>query len=124
MKSLNIAYNPRLDQIRWLAATIVFLFHFQLEYRGLGGAGLASNWWGIVREGHTGVGLFFTLSGFQFMQIALRQQQIVYRDFVRNRFLRIFPLFLVIYLVALSIGRDTFEPQQLLWMFATNLGLG
>ena len=26
MKSLNIPYNPRLDQLRWLAATIVFLF--------------------------------------------------------------------------------------------------
>jgi peptidoglycan/LPS O-acetylase OafA/YrhL len=31
MKSLNIAYNPRIDRLRWLAATIVFLFHFLLE---------------------------------------------------------------------------------------------
>ncbi|HEU4850947.1 MAG TPA: acyltransferase [Telluria sp.] len=123
MKSLNIPYNPRLDQLRWLAATIVFLFHFHMEYRGLAGGGLTSPWWGIVTEGHTGVGLFFTLSGFLFMQIALHQKVIVYRDFVRNRFLRIFPLFLVVFMLATSISRDTFEPADVLYLLATNLGL-
>lgn len=123
MKSLNLPYNPRLDQLRWLAATIVFLFHFHLEYSGLTGARLDSPWWGLVTQGHTGVGLFFTLSGFLFMQIALHQQVIVYRDFIRNRFLRIFPLFFVVFLVATSISRDTFEPQDVLYLLATNLGL-
>lgn len=123
MQSLNIQYNPRIDQLRWLAATVVFLFHFHLEYRGLSGAGLAGPWSALVTEGHTGVGLFFTLSGFLFMQIALVQKQIVYRDFVRNRVLRIVPLFATIFLVATSIGRDKFQPQDLLYFFATNLGL-
>jgi peptidoglycan/LPS O-acetylase OafA/YrhL len=123
MQSLNIQYNPRIDQLRWLAATIVFLFHFHLEYHGLSGVGLSGPWTGLVTEGHTGVGLFFTLSGFLFMQIALVQKQIVYRDFVRNRVLRIVPLFLTIFLVATSIGRDKFQPQDLLYFFATNLGL-
>ena len=122
MNSLNLQYNPRIDQLRWLAATIVFLFHFQLEYRGLGGPALVTPWAGLVTEGHTGVGLFFTLSGFLFMQIALHQRAIVYGDFVRNRVLRIFPLFLTIFLVATSIGRDNFQPQDLLYVFATNLG--
>lgn len=123
MQSLNIQYNPRIDQLRWLAATVVFLFHFHLEYRGLSGAGLSGPWSALVTEGHTGVGLFFTLSGFLFMQIALVQKQIVYRDFVRNRVLRIVPLFATIFLVATSIGRDKFQPQDLLYFFATNLGL-
>jgi peptidoglycan/LPS O-acetylase OafA/YrhL len=123
MKSLNIPYNPRIDQLRWLAATIVFLFHFHQEWRVLGGQGLASPWWGLVTEGHTGVGLFFTLSGFLFMQIALHQQQIVYSDFMRNRFLRIFPLFFTIFLVATSIGRDKFKPEDILYLLTTNLGL-
>lgn len=122
MQSLNLQYNPRIDQLRWLAATIVFLFHFQLEYRGLGGPELKTAWAGLLTEGHTGVGLFFTLSGFLFMQIALHQKTIVYRDFLRNRMLRIFPLFLTIFLVATSIGRDNFQPQDLLYLFATNLG--
>jgi peptidoglycan/LPS O-acetylase OafA/YrhL len=123
MQSLNLQYSPRIDQLRWLAATLVFLFHFQLEFRGAGGAALAGPWSALVTEGHTGVGLFFTLSGFLFMQIALYQKRIVYRDFVRNRVLRIFPLFLAIFLVATSISRDKFQPQDLLYLFATNLGL-
>jgi peptidoglycan/LPS O-acetylase OafA/YrhL len=47
----------------------------------------------------------------------------VYADFLRNRVLRIVPLFLTIFLVATSIGRDKFQPQDLLYFFATNLGL-
>jgi peptidoglycan/LPS O-acetylase OafA/YrhL len=123
MKSLNIPYNPRIDQLRWLAAAVVFFYHFNLEVRMQGGAGLQGGWWGIITEGHTGVGLFFTLSGFLFMQIALHQGTIVYRDFVRNRFLRIFPLFFTIFLLATSIGRDTFQPQDILYLLTTNLGL-
>jgi len=122
MKSLNLPYQPRIDQLRWFAATLVFLFHFYLEYRGNGGAELHSRWTALITQGHTGVGLFFTLSGFLFMQIALTQQAIVYRDFLHNRILRILPLFLTIFLVATSIGRDNFQPQDLLYVFATNLG--
>jgi peptidoglycan/LPS O-acetylase OafA/YrhL len=122
MQSLNLQYNPRIDQLRWLAATVVFLFHFQIEYRGVGGAALQTQWAALITEGHTGVGLFFTLSGFLFMQIALHQKTIVYGDFLRNRVLRIFPLFFTIFLVATSIGRDNFQPQDLLYLLATNLG--
>jgi peptidoglycan/LPS O-acetylase OafA/YrhL len=122
MQSLNLQYNPRIDQLRWLAATIVFLFHFYIEYLGAGGAPATGAWLGIVTEGHTGVGLFFTLSGFLFMQIALAQGQIVYRDFLRNRLLRIFPLFLTIFLLATSIGRDKFQAQDIFYLLATNLG--
>ena len=122
MQSLNFPYNARIDQIRWLAATIVFLFHYHLaSLAGRPGA-IDSSWLGIITEGHTGVGLFFTLSGFLFMQIALHQRQIVYRDFVRNRCLRILPLFLAIFLLATSIGRDTFQPQDILYVLASNLG--
>ena len=123
MQSLNIQYNPRLDQLRWLAATLVFLFHFYLEYRGAGGLVLSGPWAALVTEGYTGVALFFTLSGFLFMQIALHQKQIVYRDFLRNRLLRIVPLYLVVFLFATSIGRDKFQPQDLLYLFTSNLGL-
>ena len=123
MKSSNISYNPKIDQLRWLAATIVFLFHFNLEYGALGGQKLSNPWFALISEGHTGVGLFFTLSGFLFMQIAMVQKTIVYRDFVRNRLLRILPLFLTIFFVATSIGRDKFQPQDILYVLSSNLGL-
>jgi len=124
MKSLNLAYNPRIDQLRWLAATLVFCFHFYLEYRGLGGAPLLSQArFGLMSQGLTGVGLFFTLSGFLFMQIAQRQRAIVYREFLRNRLLRIVPLYLTIFLLATSIGRDRFQPQDILYLLTSNLGM-
>lgn len=123
MRSQNLAYNPRIDQLRWLAATIVFLFHFHLRHRELGGVGFTTPWAAVISEGHTGVGLFFALSGFLFMQIALFQQQFNYREFMRNRCLRILPLFLVIFVLATSIGRDKFAPADLLYVLVTNLGL-
>ena len=123
MKSLNIPYNPRIDQLRWFAATLVFVFHFYGQWRLLAGPTINSSWGGLITEGHTGVGLFFTLSGFLFMQIALHQQTISYRDFMRNRFLRIFPLFFTVFLVATSIGRDKFQPQDIFYLLATNLGM-
>lgn len=123
MRSLNFAYNARIDQLRWLAATTVFLFHFYLRYRELGGGELSSPWAGLITQGHTGVALFFALSGFLFMQIALFQRELQYREFLRNRCLRILPLFLTVFVLALSIGRDRFAPADLLYVFSTNLGL-
>lgn len=123
MKSLNLPYNPRIDQLRWLAATLVFLFHAYLEYRNHGGVAVGHDWLALITEGHTGVGLFFTLSGFLFMRIALHQGEISYGPFLRNRLLRIAPLYLVVFMLATSIGRDKFAPQDLLYLLASNLGL-
>lgn len=122
MRSVNLLYDPRIDQLRWFAATLVFLFHYELEWRALGGAVVDSPWLGLITEGHTGVALFFTLSGFLFMRIAQYQQEIRYAPFVRNRVLRILPLYLTIFLVAVSIGRDKFQPQDVLYLLASNLG--
>jgi peptidoglycan/LPS O-acetylase OafA/YrhL len=41
---------------------------------------------------------------------------------VRNRFLRIFPVFLVIFFIAISLGREKFQPQDALYLFFSNLG--
>ena len=124
MKSLNLPYSPRIDQLRWLAATLVFLFHSYLEYRGHGGVPVDHLWLALFTEGHTGVGLFFTLSGFLFMRIALHQRgQVAYGEFLRNRLLRIMPLYLTVFLLATSIGRDKFVPQDILYLLASNLGM-
>lgn len=125
MRSLNLPHNPRIDEIRCLAACLVFFFHFYLHFYHPDTEALAHPGWtlfSIVTEGHTGVGLFFTLSGFLFMQIALHHKTIVYRDFVRNRFLRIFPLFITVFFLAISMGRDEFRPQDALYVFFSNLG--
>lgn len=56
------------------------------------------------------------------MTIALHAKSIDYRGFLRNRLLRIFPLFLVFYFVAIPIGRDEFRPADILYLFFSNLG--
>ncbi len=50
------------------------------------------------------------------------QAVLTYFDFMRNRFLRIFPLFLFIFFVAISIGRNEFRAADVLYLFFSNLG--
>ncbi|HEY8359600.1 MAG TPA: acyltransferase [Ramlibacter sp.] len=122
MRSENFRYLPEIDHLRLLAALLVFGFHYCHYFYG--------NWQplpqaallGPLIEGHTGVSLFFVLSGFIFMSIADANPAINYRRFIRNRVLRIAPLFLVVFIVAISVGRDRFEAIDLLYVFVTNLG--
>lgn len=106
-----------------MAALMVLLFHafhsFWGQWRAdAGGAGL-----GWLAEGHSGVTLFFVLSGYLFMQIAMAHDGAMdYRGFLRNRCLRVVPLFVVVFVVAISIGRDAFRPQDVLYLLFSNLG--
>lgn len=120
----STAYVARLDHLRLFAAMLVFCFHYYHHFYGRWQA--RPDLWGFgwLVEGHTGVSLFFVLSGFILMRIAMTAGgAIQYWAFLRNRLLRIFPLFLFVFAVALSITRDAFVPQNLLYAFVTNLGL-
>lgn len=122
MKSRNLRYIPAIDQLRLLAALLVFSFHFFHMYKG-GWVPLPQYaWLGLITEGHTGVALFFVLSGFIFMTIAAEGEAIAYAKFLRNRLLRIAPLFLTVFVVAISIQRDRFVATDLLYVFVTNIG--
>lgn len=122
MKSRNIGYIPELDHLRLLAALLVFGFHFFHFNMGTWRSYPDQPHWGLITEGHTGVSLFFVLSGFIFMTIALENDEIRYGAFLRNRILRIAPLFLVVFIVAVSIGRDRFEATDVLYLLITNIG--
>jgi peptidoglycan/LPS O-acetylase OafA/YrhL len=102
---------------------MIFLFHVFHHYYQNWQPAPERPWLGLLVEGHTGIGLFFTLSGFLFMLIALRGGAIDYGRFVRNRFLRIFPLFVTVFVVAISIGRDQFRAPDVLYLFFSNLGM-
>lgn len=122
MRSRNLDYIPRLDHLRLLAALLVLAFHFFHYNAGLWQPLPHLAWFGLVTEGHTGVSLFFVLSGFIFMLIALSGEAIRYGEFMRNRCLRILPLFLVVFMLAISIGRDRFEASDIFYVLFTNLG--
>ncbi len=120
----STAYVARLDHLRFVAAMLVFCFHYYHHFYGKWQA--RPDLWGFgwLVEGHTGVSLFFVLSGFIFMRIAMSARGAIdYLGFLRNRLLRIFPLFLFVFFIALSVTRDAFVPQNLLYAFVTNLGL-
>lgn len=123
MKSHNIDHIPALDHLRLLAALVVFAFHVFHFYFGLWQPAPYAAAAGLVVEGHTGVSLFFVLSGFLFMCIAWQGGNIAYGAFIRNRFLRIFPLFVFFFVMAISIGRDQFRAADVLYLFFSNIGL-
>lgn len=124
MRSNNLQYVPRLDHLRFAAAAIVFVFHWYHHFFGHWQQGGGMRGVALVTDGYTGVSLFFVLSGYLFMSIAMASGGAIdYGRFVRNRALRIFPLFTFVFMVALSLQRDKFEPDHLLYFFATNLGL-
>jgi peptidoglycan/LPS O-acetylase OafA/YrhL len=123
MRSTNVEYMPRVDHLRLLAASLVFLFHVYHVLYGHWKPNADAWGYGWIIEGHTGVTLFFVLSGYLFMTIALRcQGGIDYWRFMRNRFLRIFPLFLFIFYAAISLSRDKFNSADWAYLFFSNLG--
>jgi peptidoglycan/LPS O-acetylase OafA/YrhL len=87
---------PALTSLRFLAALLVFLFHFPPHLSAIEL---------VAREGHVGVNIFFVLSGFL---IALRYAEAVangrvrFRDYLVRRAARILPLYYVV--LALSVA--------------------
>lgn len=134
--SPNFPWNPRLAHLRCMAALLVLAFHAFHRFFGLWKPQPQAWPMGWLAEGHTGVSLFFVLSGFLFMRIALHGQaahepaqsagqqpwRLDYWRFVQNRGLRIAPLFLVVFFVAISVGRDKFAAQDVLYVLFSNLG--
>ncbi|MDZ4721849.1 MAG: acyltransferase [Roseiflexaceae bacterium] len=112
MKGKNIKYIPAVDQLRGLAAILIIFYHglhlitYQLRF---GTPFTFENWLTTdnvflapLIEGHTAVALFMVLSGFIFTHGAAGAD-IRYSSFLYNRFLRIFPLFLFLYIVGIYL---------------------
>ena len=105
MKSPNIDYLPAIDHLRGLAALLIVFYHglHVISYRLRFGAAFGFDGWlqpanpllAALAEGHTAVSLFMVLSGFIFTIGALGRG-ISTAGFLRNRFLRTYPLFLAV----------------------------
>lgn len=99
---MNLAYVPRIDHLRFLAAAWVLLYHTTISFHPdptwttlatlstlkPDGFGLP-----LILHGHMGVGLFIVLSGVTFALIS-HGRKIIYSQFIYNRLLRIYPLYL------------------------------
>jgi peptidoglycan/LPS O-acetylase OafA/YrhL len=90
---------PALTSLRFVAALLVFLFHFEPE---------GSLWQIVASQGHVGVNIFFVLSGFL---IALRyadgfaQGRIRLGEYFIRRAARILPLYYAVLFLSLALGR-------------------
>ncbi len=121
MQSHNTSYLLRLDSIRFIAASMVLLFHGSVvQIAFLHSLNPFLVW---IQEGHRGVNLFFALSGFLFALIAGKGQPIIYKNFIFNRFLRIFPLLIFVFLITAAINRDTWHAYQVLGLLLIQFNL-
>jgi peptidoglycan/LPS O-acetylase OafA/YrhL len=95
MKNLSI-----IGIIRGLAAIAVVLFHFsQVKY------GAPEMWRNIFVNGQLGVHVFFVISGFVIpLQLSRRRYEVKnFASFLCNRFIRIYPLFIIVSFLAACI---------------------
>nr|WP_246455592.1 acyltransferase [Sulfitobacter aestuariivivens] len=93
-----------MDHVRALAAFVVFTWHFNHVNDGhLNGPEAFP--FSILAEGHVGVAMFMTLSGYLFAKL-LDGQQIRYIPFLWNRVLRLFPLLIVAFAVVGLMKHD------------------
>jgi peptidoglycan/LPS O-acetylase OafA/YrhL len=101
MRSSSGEHFISLDHVRALAVFLVFAWHF---IHSVNGYPVPFEYvpslfpLSLINEGHTGVSIFMTLSGYLFSKL-FEGKTINYRAFLLNRALRIFPLLSVVILL-------------------------
>lgn len=110
MRSPNIQYRYGLDHLRAIAATLIVFYHglHLISFFPRAAGGDPYRFWihtsnpllALIEEGHTAVGFFIVLSGFLF-SVAAIGKEVEYAAFIKNRFLRIAPLYLFVLVVGL-----------------------
>jgi peptidoglycan/LPS O-acetylase OafA/YrhL len=111
MQSPNRVYVRELDELRGIAAMLVFVYHSL--HNGLSTVG-RTGWivdgpplFFVLAEGHTGVSLFMVLSGFVLASGVLGRS-VNYSQFMKNRALRILPLMVFVLIFGLY-GSEGFD---------------
>lgn len=126
MHSSTGQHYPGLDHLRALAACMVFAWHFMHGTSGYplpfqsAPLPLLALW----DEGHTGVALFMTLSGYLFARLT-DGRAIHYGWFLYNRLLRLLPLLVCTFLAyAIWHASQSPSPADYLRQFSHQLALG
>src|SRR5690606_31265498 len=119
VRSKNIEYIAGVDHIRAFASLLVVFHHSFWQFqRRWDPPGLTNDtWittddplWSLIIETHIVVTMFFVLSGFMFSLVGAGRE-IRYLPFMRNRVLRVFP----VYLALLFFGMAVF-PERVTWV--------
>lgn len=114
MRSTDGVYYSRLDHVRAVAAYLVFVWHFlHLTDRfPVPHASAPIFPLALLDEGHTGVALFMTLSGYLFAKL-VGDRAIDYPLFLWSRAIRLGPLLAVCIAAWVLVGRFGGEPVTL-----------
>lgn len=100
-----------MEGVRGLAVTLVFLVHFANFFDHI--AAPPNLYFAILQNladiGHSGVDLFFVLSGYLIYGAVIRKP-VKYRDFMRRRVIRIYPAFLAV--TAIYLGLSLLIPSR------------
>jgi peptidoglycan/LPS O-acetylase OafA/YrhL len=93
MQSSSGLYLSKIDHLRFAAALLVMWWHMFTQFPEVIPLSAAPAFppLSLLDEGHTGVSLFFVLSGF-ILTVVSGGKHVDYASFVRNRILRIAPL--------------------------------
>jgi peptidoglycan/LPS O-acetylase OafA/YrhL len=111
MRSTGGVYFSRLDHVRALAIYLVFVWHFlhMTPQFPVPYASAPIFPFALLDEGHTGVALFMTLSGYLFAKL-VGNQQLDFANFLYSRALRLAPLLLACLAAWWIIGWLTGDP--------------
>lgn len=134
MKSINVQYIQEVDHLRAFAAGLIVMHHayeiivndlLTLQNSPTHEQIYTNNpILSLIIEGQTAVSLFMVLSGF-ILAYGSINKDISYLTFIRNRFLRIYPLFIFLLFVGISIYPNQFTFSgfiQTILGFSNNVG--
>ncbi|PPQ28837.1 hypothetical protein CCR94_16810 [Rhodoblastus sphagnicola] len=119
-------YSPALDQLRFLAATLVLFHHFKPFSeisKGASGLRYMGDLW--LQHGGVGVSLFIVLTGFLFSMIFdAGRLPVHYGRFIAKRALRIVPMYLIVMFLLMTQIRETWTAGAFLnfALFQVNAG--
>lgn len=126
MKSTSGEHFIALDHVRAIAAMLVFSWHFMHALHGSPVPFEGAPIWGplvLFDEGHVGVALFMTLSGYLFAKL-LDGKKVLFRLFFFNRLLRLMPLLLVVMMVNVVAEAVRHGSLQAAYRYAMTLPRG
>ena len=124
MRSTTGEHYVALDHIRALAALLVFAWHFLHGHQGSPVPFADAPIWSplvFFDEGHVGVALFMTLSGYLFAKL-LDGKNVSYPHFLWNRLLRLMPLLVFVMLINSMLA--AYENHNLSAAYAYLLDMG
>lgn len=119
MRSTEGRHYAGLDHLRGLAAFLVVFWHFAHGAAGPPVPVAQSPWMGLLDEGHSGVALFMTLSGYLFARL-IAGRSVRWSAFFWNRAIRLLPLLLLSFLLV-GLLKTPLGPADYLLLLARGL---